>query len=67
MQIVGPLILIVFSIIIVYVRRSINNRPDDDAFKTTVALGDTLIKVKFIAGMVFLLFIFSIFAIASKR
>ena len=67
MQIVGPLILIVFSIIIVYVRRSINNRPDDDATKRGLALGDTLIKVKFIAGMVFLLFIFSIFTIASKR
>lgn len=67
MQIVGLLILIVFSIIIVYVRRSINNRPDNDAFKRMVAIGDTLIKVRFITGIVFLLFIFSIFAIASKR
>jgi len=67
MQIVGLLILIVFSIIIVYVRRSINNRPDDDAFKTAFAVGDALIMVRFITGMVFLLFIFSIFTIASKR
>lgn len=67
MQIVGLLILIVFSIIIVYVRRSINNRPDDDAIKTAVAVGDALIMVRFITGMVFLLFIFSIFTIASKR
>ena len=64
-NVIGISVLVLFSIVIITIRKNINNS-NNTLLKTATSVGDTIIWMRFLFGILFFFFIIVMFSLVGK-